>query len=141
MTNDTHALILEVLKTAQVVNELTLRVLKPYKLNEKHYNILKALQESNGQMLTVSELKQAMFDQRGDITRLCDKLEAMGLIKRRLDPENRRVIKVSLAAETGKLVTELEEKLAVVTHSKLEAAGLDITGQAEKLAKVRNLLK
>ncbi|GAB4129417.1 MAG: MarR family transcriptional regulator [Roseiflexaceae bacterium] len=78
-----------------------LSILKDYDLNDQHYNILKTLNEHDPRPISVGEIKQLLINKRGDLTRLLDKLSALGLVNRELDPENRRVVLVSLTP-TGK---------------------------------------
>lgn len=78
-----------------------LSILKDYDLNDQHYNILKTLNEHDPHPISVGEIKQLLINKRGDLTRLLDKLSALGLVNRELDPENRRVVLVSLTP-TGK---------------------------------------
>jgi DNA-binding MarR family transcriptional regulator len=76
-----------------------LSILKDYDLNDQHYNILKTLNEHDPHPISVGEIKQLLINKRGDLTRLLDKLSALGLVNRKLDPENRRMVLVSLTPE------------------------------------------
>lgn len=91
--------------------ERTLSVLKPYDLNDQHYNILKTLNEHDPEPISVGEIKHLMVNKRGDLTRLLDKLSALALVVRELDPENRRVVLVSLTAKGKQQVRAIDAQL------------------------------
>jgi DNA-binding MarR family transcriptional regulator len=98
--------------TYGILLDRTLSVLKPYDLNDQHYNILKTLNEHDPQPISVGEIKQLMVNKRGDLTRLLDKLNALGLVVREIDPENRRVVLVSLTPQGKRQVRSIDEQLA-----------------------------
>jgi DNA-binding MarR family transcriptional regulator len=54
------------------------------------YDVLWALERSQGQRLRMSELAGALVISRSNLTRLADRLEAAGLIRRERDAEDRR---------------------------------------------------
>jgi DNA-binding MarR family transcriptional regulator len=77
----------------------TLNILKPFTINDQHYNILKILDKHAPQPVSVGELDRLRLNNRGDLTRLLDKLCAMGLIVRETNPENRRVVLVRISEQ------------------------------------------
>lgn len=98
--------------TYGILLERTLSVLNPFDLNDQHYNILKTLNEHDPEPISVGEIKQLMVNKRGDLTRLLDKLSARGLVVRELDPQNRRVVLVSLTPQGKQQVRSIDAQLA-----------------------------
>jgi len=84
-----------------VFYEQTQQVLKPYKLNDQHYNVLKILESFYPHEATVGEIREHLLNKRSDLTRLIDKLVDMELVDRAVNPENRRSVDVALS-EAGK---------------------------------------
>jgi len=70
--------------------------LKPYGLVDASYMVLAALYGSEDETSTVSALGAASHEKPGNLTRLCDDLEARGLITRGARPGDRRTVMISL---------------------------------------------
>ncbi|MEM9776069.1 MAG: MarR family transcriptional regulator [Chloroflexota bacterium] len=77
--------------------EQTSNVLKAYRLNDQHYNVLKILEKSYPKPISIGEVRKQLLNRRSDLTRLIDKLVHMGWIERKLNQENRRSINVTLS--------------------------------------------
>lgn len=77
----------------------TLSVLKEFKINEQHFNILRILKGKHPEVTCPGEIKKVLLNKRGDLTRLLDKLEKMGYVYRCLNAENRRKMDVSITQE------------------------------------------
>jgi DNA-binding MarR family transcriptional regulator len=110
--NEREKVILNLVYTYSILLDKTLDVLKKYDINDQHYNILKTLNDHYPIPASVGEIKKLMLNKRGDITRLLDKLHAMGLITRGVDPENRRVVLVTITEIGKELLREIDAKLA-----------------------------
>jgi DNA-binding MarR family transcriptional regulator len=104
--------IVNVAYTYGVFLERTLKVLRTYDINDQHYNILKTLHVHDPEPVSVGEIKRLMINKRGDITRLLDKLDAMKLIDRAVDPQNRRVVLVSITAQGKQQLAEMDRRLS-----------------------------
>lgn len=74
--------------------------LEQYNLSGAEYGILINLE---GDPLTLSELSQRLLRVNSNTTAMIDHLEAKGLVKRAPDPEDRRVIRVSLTEKGNKI--------------------------------------
>jgi DNA-binding MarR family transcriptional regulator len=77
--------------------EKTLRALDEFGINDQHYNILKILSNQSPQPVSMGELKKRLFNKRGDLTRLLDKLADMGMVVREMNSENRRMVLVTIS--------------------------------------------
>ena len=108
--------VLNLVYTYTVFLERTLRVLKPYDLNDQHYNILKILCEQDPTPVSVGTIKHLLLDKRGDLTRLLDKLGAMSLVARETSLENRRVVLVSITTKGREQLHEIDTRLAEKRH-------------------------
>jgi DNA-binding MarR family transcriptional regulator len=88
----------------------TLKALAEFDINDQHYNILKILSVQSPRPVSVGEIKNLLFNKRGDLTRLLDKLSDMNLVVREVNAENRRVVYVTIS-DLGK------ERLAQMDHN------------------------
>jgi len=81
----------------------------------QQYNVLKILAQEAGKQVNPAQIKQMMVDKNPDVTRLCDRLEAKGLIIRKTNSVNKRQILVSLTGEGLKLYETIRPKVNAFT--------------------------
>jgi len=101
-------------------------VFKNHQLTNQQYNILRILRGKYPETLNPSEIKSVMIDKNPDLTRLCDRLCAMGLIDRCLDDDNRRKVNIKIN-ERG---LEILEKI----DPEMEKFNLSLTNISEEEA-------
>ena len=116
------------LRTASVVGRAIGRVLEPSGLSLAQYNALRIIRGAGSGGIPTLAIRERMIEEGTTITRLLDKLEAAGLIRReRSLPDRRQVI--CYATERGKrLLDELdpltdaadEEAVAALDEEQLE---------------------
>jgi DNA-binding MarR family transcriptional regulator len=80
-------------------------------LTAQQYNVLRLLANVHPAALPTLELAGRLVSRAPDITRMLDKLERRGLIRRERPPEDRRVVHVVLSDDGAKLVEKLQEPL------------------------------
>jgi DNA-binding MarR family transcriptional regulator len=108
---------LNLLRTTGVLYADFERLFKEYGLSEPKYNVLRILRgakmngEFNGEGVPSLEIGDRMITRVPDITRLVDRLEADGLVKRRRCEEDRRVVWVAITPKGLKLLDEMDEPL------------------------------
>ncbi|MEM7797665.1 MAG: MarR family transcriptional regulator [Chloroflexota bacterium] len=85
--------------------------LKPFKINDQHYNVLKMLEAHYPEHLQVGTIKELLFNKRGDLTRLLDKLYQMGLITRETNSHNRRMVDIRLSEQGSETLKEIDVQL------------------------------
>ena len=80
------------------------RVLEPWtkflkataQLTNNQYNVLRILRGSHPAMLACNDIAERMIDRDPDVTRLIDRLERRGLVKRSRSSRDRRVVEVGI---------------------------------------------
>ena len=77
-------------------------------LTNNQYNVLRILRGSHPGRLTCSDIAERMIARDPDITRLVDRLEKRGLVKRVRSTEDRRVIEVGITSKGLDLVQSLD---------------------------------
>jgi DNA-binding MarR family transcriptional regulator len=81
------------LRTASVVSRTVARVVEPYGLSLAQYNALRIIRGAGSTGIATLAIRERMIDEGTTITRLLDKLEASGHIRReRALPDRRQVI-------------------------------------------------
>jgi len=94
-----HATILEekafiaILRAADRLEREVAEMLKQYSLTPTQYNALRILRGGGPEGLPCSHIGDRMISRDPDITRLLDRLKRRGLISRRRDQNDRRIIK------------------------------------------------
>ncbi|HEV2844013.1 MAG TPA: MarR family transcriptional regulator, partial [Thermoanaerobaculia bacterium] len=97
------------LRTADVVRRAISRVLEPYDITPQQYNVLRILRGAGEQGLPTLEIADRMIEQAPGVTRLLDRLEAKGWVRRQRCPEDRRQVLCWLTPAGLDLVTQLDE--------------------------------
>lgn len=85
-------------------------VLKPFKINDQHFNVLRILRGRHPESACPGEIKDILVNKRGDLTRLIDKLVKEGYVDRKVNPENRRMVMNSITNKGLELLAELDNK-------------------------------
>lgn len=78
-----------------------------YELTAQQYNALRLLRAEDPGSLPTLSLAARLVSRAPDITRLLDKLEGRGLVRRERPADNRRVVRVAITAAGRKLLDEL----------------------------------
>ena len=99
---------LNLIRTAQVLQEPFDKLMKPHNLSGTQYNVLRILRGA-GEPLPCGQIGERMVTRDPDITRLLDRLEKRGLIVRERTAADRRVVLASITAEGLKLLKQLDQ--------------------------------
>jgi DNA-binding MarR family transcriptional regulator len=99
---------LSVVKTAEALQGRVAEMLKAHGLSSTQYNALRILRGAGPIGLTCSEIGERMLNRDPDITRLLNRLERRGLITRRKERTDRRVIMTSISQSGLDLLGNLD---------------------------------
>jgi len=100
------------LRSADQLQRRAAKMLKPHGLSPTQYNALRILRGAGTEGLACSELGERMISRDPDITRLLDRLERRGLVRRSRGQKDRRVIKTRIAPAGLELLKNLDRKVA-----------------------------
>jgi DNA-binding MarR family transcriptional regulator len=100
------------LRTADQLQWRATEMLKPHGLSTTQYNALRILRGAGPEGLACSEVGERMINHDPDITRLLDRLERRGLIRRSRGQKDRRVIKTRITAAGLDLLKSLNHEIA-----------------------------
>jgi DNA-binding MarR family transcriptional regulator len=84
--------ILNVARTQEVLRAPLDALMKSHGLSGSSYNVLRILRGAGAQGLPCREIGERMVTRVPDVTRLLDRLEGAGLVTRRRDTQDRRVV-------------------------------------------------
>ena len=132
-----HEILLGLLIAAARVMEPWMRFLKTTaQLTNTQYNVLRILRGSRPAKLACSDIAERMIDRDPDITRLIDRLETRGLVRRSRSRRDRRVIEVSITDKGLALVRGLDAHVQRMPKALLGHLGLERLGKLGSLLEV-----
>jgi DNA-binding MarR family transcriptional regulator len=82
--------VLSLLRTTDVVRRRIAGVIEPHGLTAQQFNVLRILRGAGDDGLPTLEVAERMVEQTPGITRLLDRLETKGLVRRQRCPKDRR---------------------------------------------------
>jgi MarR family transcriptional regulator, organic hydroperoxide resistance regulator len=89
--------LITLLRTADAVRRHFERVLEPFDLTVQQYNVLRILRGASPQALPTMEIAARMIEQAPGITRLLDRLDEKGFVRRVRCEEDRRQVLCSIS--------------------------------------------
>ena len=106
-TLETEALLALQLTSDRILREGSL-ILKPWDLSPTQYNVLRILRGAEPDGLTCKGIGERMIQHDPDITRLMDRLEKRGLVRRERDGKDRRVVITRITQSGLDLLSQLD---------------------------------
>jgi DNA-binding MarR family transcriptional regulator len=98
------------------------------------YNLLRILRGAQAEGRTCGEISERLVTRDPDVTRIVDRLEKRGLVRRERDTNDRRVVKVFITKEGLHDLKRLDKAVDEMPHKILGPLG------AKKLRQLRDLL-
>ena len=80
------------LRTADVMRRFMARVLEPFGITSQQFNVLRILRGAGPEGVPTLTIAERMIEEAPGITRLIDRLEAKGLVRRERCPGDRRQV-------------------------------------------------
>ena len=102
-------------------------------LTTHQYNVLRILRGSHQAKLACSDVAERMIERDPDITRLVDRLETRGLVKRSRSRRDRRVVEVGITNKGLTLVRGLDAHVQRLPNALLGHLGVERSGQLRRL--------
>lgn len=110
-------------RTADRLHWRLSEMLKPYGVSPTQYNALRILRGAREAGHSCSEIAERMINRDPDITRLVDRLERRGLVKRSREGRDRRVIITRITPAGMHLVDSLDGPVAEFNRKMLKHLG------------------
>ena len=105
--------------------------------NRPQWRVLSGLLGNDG--MTQTELSEMIFIARSPLGKIVDKLEALGYIERRADPNDRRINRLYLTAAVSPLIEPVETLLCDMENAVIERIS-DKTELVEQLTQMHQRL-
>lgn len=117
--------VLSLVRTADHVLATLMTVLREANLSLSQYNILRVLRGAGDDGLPCGEISDRMVRRDPDLTRLLDRLEGRGLIRRARSTVDRRVVLASITDQGLQLLGDLDDPVRGATNDALSHMGTD----------------
>jgi DNA-binding MarR family transcriptional regulator len=126
------------LRTASVVGRAVGRVLEPWGLSFAQYNALRIIRGAGAGGIATLAIRERMIEEGTTITRILDKLDDAGLIRReRSEPDRRQVL--CYATPAGQRLLDAADP--VVDASDEEAVAALDAGQTAQLIELLDIIR
>lgn len=126
------------MRTADLVKRAFAAVVEPLGITVQQYNVLRILRGEQERGLPTLEIAERMIEQQPGITRLIDRLEAKGLVRRERCPGDRRQV-LCFATETG--LDLLARVDGAVDSADDEALGMLSDAEKTELIRLLDLIR
>lgn len=112
---------LGILRTAAELEHGTAELLKGHGITPTQYNALRILRGAGRNGLCRNEVRDRLVARVPDATRLLDRMEAMGLIERRREEDDRRFVTTRITALGRRLLAQLDAPVLALHREQLAA--------------------
>ena len=130
--------VLNIVRTAEVLQRALVEFLKEFDLSPTQYNVLRILRGAGAAGATCSQIGERLLTHDPDITRLLDRMDARRLIARERSSTDRRAIITRISADGLALVGSIDAPLRTLTQSRMGKFGRDaLAGLIAELERVR----
>lgn len=85
-----HEAVVALMRTADLVRRQMTALVAPHGITLQQYNVLRILRGAGDEGIPTLDVSERMIEQAPGVTRLMDRLEAKGLIRRQRCPNDRR---------------------------------------------------
>jgi DNA-binding MarR family transcriptional regulator len=102
------------MRTADMVRRAVASIVEPYGITTQQYNVLRILRGAGDKGLPTLEIAERMIEQTPGITRLIDRLERKGLVRRERCATDRRQVFCRITKDGLKLLGQLDTPILAV---------------------------
>jgi len=103
--------LLSVMRTAALLEHRLNEILRPYRITELQYNVLRILRGAGREGLCGREIAERLVSQVPDVSRLMDRMEGMQLLRRERDAADRRHVTARITPNGLRLLDETTPRL------------------------------
>ena len=131
--------LLSILRTAAMIEHRLGEVLKPFGITGAQHNVLRILRGAGDRGLCGREIGERMVANVPDVPRMLDRMEALKLISRERDAEDRRHVTARITPRGLELLSRVEPVLDQEEQLRLSRLkGIQIQAIIDGLAAVRD---
>ncbi len=131
-------LMLQLMLTREAVVRVQERLFEAHGLTIQQYNVLRIVRGGPVKGHPIYEIEGRMIYRFANVTRLVDRLEVQGLLKRVADPKDRRVSRVVITPKGRRLMERLDEPVqSLSTHITSCCDESECLAMADQLERLR----
>lgn len=104
-------LFINIIYTANWLNNETLKTLKPFKISPQQYNVLRILKGQHPNSITVNNIIDRMLDKNSNASRLVDKLKQKELVERETCNNDRRQVDIKITIKGIDLLNSISNEM------------------------------
>lgn len=109
--NTYEKLLVNIMYTNSWLMEQQASIFKPFGITVPQYNVLRILRGAHPNPCTINSLIERMLDRMSNASRIVDRLEAKGLVERKVCPSDRRAKDVVITDEGLKLLETVDHQM------------------------------
>ncbi len=110
--------LLSVLRTAALLEHRINETLRPFGITELQYNVLRILRGARPHGLCGREISERVVSKVPDVSRLLDRMEAMQLLRRQRDPDDRRHVTARITPKGLRVLEEATPELETMERER-----------------------
>lgn len=100
--------VINILTTANLINEKVSELLKPFEISVEQFNVLRILRGRKGTPANMGDIQERMIARMSNTTRLVEKLLAKEMVNRNICPINRRKVEITITPKGLALLKEVD---------------------------------
>lgn len=100
-----------ILRTADVLRRRIAARMEPHGITQQQYNVLRILRGARGKPMPTLDIGERLIERTPGITRLLDRLEEKGLVRRERCTEDRRQVHCFITPAGLELLAALDEQV------------------------------
>jgi DNA-binding MarR family transcriptional regulator len=131
-----EAIFLAIVQASEELQRGFVELFKEYDLSPAQYNVLRILRGAGTAGVTCGDVANSLIRHDPDVTRLLDRLDRRGLIDRRRDDKDRRVVRTRITKAGQTLLSQLDGPVEALHDSHLghmsEEHLIELKGLLEK---------
>lgn len=108
---------ISILRTADMVRRHFAAAMEPHGITTQQYNVLRILRGALPEALPTLEIGERLIERVPGITRLLDRLEEKGWVRRQRCPEDRRQVNCWITPAGLELLANMDEKIDIADTS------------------------
>ena len=112
--------LLSVWRTSAALQDGLERLLRPHGLSATQYNVLRILRGAGEGGLCRNEIRDRLVARMPDVTRLLDRLETLGFVRRERSTDDRRQVSTYLTEAAAKLLAQLDDPVTAEHERQLQ---------------------
>jgi DNA-binding MarR family transcriptional regulator len=134
--NEFQKLAINILFTANWLDNKHREFLKEYDITVQQFNVLRILRGQHPKPVSVSDIRQRMIDKMSDVSRIVERLRLQGLLNRAECEQDRRLVDVTISDKGLDLLALIDQRMddmELVLHQVSESEAQSLNELLDKI--------